>query len=266
MEALEHGKMMVGKRFVGAWEWDRTGGAFGRLYETYDAALRTLANFKAKQAELAGSRLLTKEGKTADLRTWVAGNAIPVLAKARKVTLSAVQREVEERRAKLAFDGPDKADVAGALLRQEIRAHIRAMDPAKRTATLMADDVSPDVAMAVMEAPAELSGVTRELRESLRDKAIEAAHPGETAAVRQIETALETTDRAVSAAEVEMATALGLTGREFSAWVQGSTANVEPARLRRGPDGVKVIDKNAEGQLVLRPPRGDELETGVFVA
>lgn len=50
----------------------------------------------------------------------------------------------------------DKADVAGALRRREMRAWVCGLDPAKRNAMLVAGEFSAEVVLALLELPAEI--------------------------------------------------------------------------------------------------------------
>jgi hypothetical protein len=135
----------------------------------------------------------------------------------------------------------------------------------------MADDIDPVAAAAIMEAPAVLSGVTDVQRERLTKKAMTSLHPEEAAEIGQMGEAIEAVERAMRAAEKEIAGALSLTSRDWTEFLDKSTpGDAEPPRLKRYGDEIKVI---VEGRSALtgqpsysaRPATPEEIELGVFI-
>lgn len=127
--------------------------------------------------EIVTDANLSDQGKKAAARKFLEENAAGALKKA----ASAIQR-AEVVKAKLrdeaAVSSIDKADLAGAVLRSEIRAWVRSLDEAKRAAMLTVhEDLDLTIAAAIQEAPAALSGVTQEQHERLCERAVLAYNP-----------------------------------------------------------------------------------------
>jgi hypothetical protein len=74
----------------------------------------------------------------------------------------------------LAFEGPDKSDVAGALRRMEIRAFLREMkgNDQKNYFARHGDNLPAEVAMAILEIPPEFSGVPKSRHDLMKTRAV----------------------------------------------------------------------------------------------
>lgn len=265
MKIHDYGRMTVGGGFVGAWQWaGREEPIFGTLRDAYDRALGAAAGFEAKRDEVKKSDKLTPKGIADELSNFARREVIPALAAATKVAIPAAKREIDKRRDLLVTEGPDKSDLVGALLRQEMRTYLRSLSTNERLAMLR--DPDPVIALAVIEAPAPLSGVTQETHGSLVEKAIEALHPGELAAVTAIEKATETTERATGATKSVVAKALQMSERDIDQWIENGKAEIEVPKLTRHDGVVKVIRKNATGELVATPATPEEIAIGEFAA
>ena len=266
MRVNSYGRMRVGNHYVGAWRWDgQEEPAFGRLRQTYDNLLKAVAGLKEKQAEISKSENLTPKGQALELRKWATAQALVPIAQAERVSLPVARRDVETRRRNLTTDTVDKTDVASAVLRQEIRAHIRSMNADERLRFLKKPEEI--VAQAVIEAPAYLTGVSKRMRSDIIEAAIEAAHPGELAAIKELEKALETTERALNAVGSELKIALSVTNKEFAAMIANTkAAGTEPPRLRRMFGGdVVCIKPDGKGGFIGPPATEEEIATGIFV-
>lgn len=87
------------------------------------------------------------------------------------------RREINRKRNTLLACGYTPANMAAALLQSEIRQYLRALNPAERDALL--ETAAPDVWLAVILAPAFLSGVSVESINALREKYVHAVHGDE---------------------------------------------------------------------------------------
>lgn len=265
MKIHEYGRMRIGDHFVGAWQWDsREGDTFKRLRGSYDSVLQAASGFVAKRTDLNKDDLMTPKGQAAELEKWLRQSGLPAIAQAERVILPAAKRDAEARRCSLTVAAPDKMDLAGAILRQELRAHIRALPSEKRTALL--SDPDPVVALAVTEAPAMLSGVTAQTHKRLTEKAIEALHPGELEAVVELEKAIETLERAVKATGAEIRSALNIAPKAFAQMLEGvKDAKTDVPQLKRYGDEIRVLTKNDKGEMISRPASAEEIQLGKFV-
>src|SRR5947209_17176085 len=116
-----------------------------------------------------------------------------------RTTIKRTKAEIAERRSKLKIEGPDKSDVAGAFRRMEIRTFLRDMKPDDQTKYFAnyGDDLPADVAMAVLEVPAEVAGVPKSRHDLLVARALEAQHGPEMAAIAELEDAVAVAESAV---------------------------------------------------------------------
>jgi hypothetical protein len=177
--------------------WGIMGPANAALTDVIDAGI-------AKADELKRDPAFTAIGRKQQLTSWFQATALPKL-KAVRSALAAAEAEVETTRAKMTVAQIDKSDVAGALLRGEIRTWLRGMDPAKRSTMLVMGSLPQATSLAILEAPAELSGVSAKEHARLQATVLESAHPAETAKIRAIE------EGAQALASVERAALMALT-------------------------------------------------------
>ena len=87
-------------------------------------------------------------------------------------------RDIATRRALLCHVEFDKADIASALQRQEIRARLSAMSEGERVNAITSH---PQLREAAFEGPAMLSGFTEEMRADLKRRLIFEEHPEQAA-------------------------------------------------------------------------------------
>lgn len=94
-----------------------------------------------------------------------------------KIDTDRAQREITRKRNTLLACGYTPVNIAAALLHSEIRQHLKALPPAERGALL--ESAAPDVWLAVILAPAFLSGVSAESLTALRQKYVHTVHADE---------------------------------------------------------------------------------------
>lgn len=174
---------------------------------------------KAKDAASAKGTL-NEKGVTESVREYASKHLAATLRQESK-RLEDGRKRLADRRRALTVPANDPTDIAGALLRQEIRQHILALDPAKRTALLTVDP-DPTALTAVFEAPSFLTGVGLEQRARAEAAFIESAHPTESAVLAEDTEALQVLELALEACRKEVREAMGLEEREFSKWLAAS--------------------------------------------
>jgi hypothetical protein len=97
--------------------------------------------------------------------------------KAGRNTIAKARDEAAELRKKVALPKPDPADMVGFLRRQEIRNRLAAMSDKDRGAFINRHArTNSDVGMAILELPAEFSGVLASDRDLLLEQTLEAEH------------------------------------------------------------------------------------------
>lgn len=260
--------MMIRGHFVGDFDWAAHAGnaTISTLSKAFKDASDIAMKVEERRSQIAQPGTLTHAGVKAEMVKWVQGEGASV-ARA-KVTMARVKREVEQRRSKLALQGPDKTDVAGALLRQELRSWLRGMQPSERVAMLSDPKVDRDIALAVLEAPAALTGVTETLRENMIESSLEKLHPDAMKEIAEIETAIEMVGNAVRAASKEIQSNLKisefetnelLAGIKFAKLIRETGLNEETGARE---DRFFVNDTE---KMVRRRATPDEIENGIIV-
>jgi hypothetical protein len=164
--------------YVGGWPLvhRRTQEWFGKQERSHIDAIALIEAISLKANEVKKSRDLTDSGKRKALRDWVKSTVVPKL-KAIESTRQSANNYGANKRAGLTVQPGDRTDVVAALLRQELRAYLRASPIAERAALLAMPEVDPNIAIAVMEAPIELSGVSADQRQRMEQRAVLAANP-----------------------------------------------------------------------------------------
>ena len=194
---------MTRGRYIRPFPTGSAPGPVAALAESYRALLAMPEASATRASEFASDQNLTPVGRKAALRSWAQSGPIEALRKAR-AALTAGDRAIAETRAKMNTALVDKGDFAGAVLRSDIRKWVNAMPPAQRSAMLATGEYDPQIAAAILEAPAALSGVSEKQHSALFNSETVAKHPEEAAIIAHIEEAMG----AVADADVATTSAL----------------------------------------------------------
>jgi hypothetical protein len=194
-------------------------------------SLLSIADAALAKAEAVGrDGNLTPKGRTAAMRDWLRAEGAAALRQGVAALKTADDRRAAIR-TKMAGAAIDKADVAGAMLRGEVRAWLRSLDPSKRTAMTLVDGLDPSIALAITEAPPELSGVTPEQRERLQTAALVALNPEAATELAEVESALEAVQSAMRAAKKTIQSAAGVASVEIDELLGGPSLGERLAAL-----------------------------------
>jgi hypothetical protein len=181
------------------WDFEtKPGTTLAKLEAAYLKSIDAVDALADRKANSAQSGKFTPDGLTDDALQYALNAAVPVFKQGRDAIKSA-RAEVAARREKITLQAPDKSDIAGALLRREIRDRLAGMDVKDRD-SFMSENVErmdPVVAEAILTAPAWLSGVAPSHRELLTDKALKAQHGDAIDQIRELERAIEVATSAV---------------------------------------------------------------------
>ena len=257
-------KTMHNGHYVGTFKWTGRKG-FEPLERAFGVALDAARKFREAAEAVKADPHLTATGQRGRLLEVAAKEPGMALAAARKARREALEM-VQAKRAELAHAGPDKSDLAGALLRQEVRGWLRGLPVSERTAMLMAGDLDPVAALAIAEGPHHLSGVTPEQRQRVLDAAIDAANPNATAELADLEAAAEVVANAESHLARTIADTAGLGPMEVDALAHRSDPPV--LREQKTFDGrpQMVLAKDPTAPTGWRPARKAEIASGVYEA
>lgn len=228
-----------GTAYVGHWTFDaRVNPHLGSLSQLYRHALgvhdRQHRDEIRRVSDAAAGRTSWKarvglEGPDEDLAVSAARfvkllrKDILELRKAPEVIAGARTYTQDLRKALSPTIDIEPTDTAGAIRRSELRRAIAAMPMGERTKFIRKGDMQ--VVTAVLEVPAELSGVGSEFWDKLYDKALEERHGDILAECRDTDAAAETVERAVSVANAllmsEAIAKLKMTGQDFQEFAAG---------------------------------------------
>lgn len=218
--------MNVVEQLKSRWQPEWTGRPdLARLHQAFIQTIHFIESVPNHRADLAKPGDLSAKGLNDAVRKSAAANVVPAL---RKVAWEAEKTAngIKNDRRKLAVPTPDKSDIVGALLRQELRTFLRGMEHGERVGVVMSDAAFLEAAM---EGPAALSGLTDKLRAELENRMIESAHG---AAVEAMDSAREAISLTESAVEFAVNTLRDECGFEhnkgaFNEWMAQASVEVE---------------------------------------
>jgi hypothetical protein len=141
--------------------------------------------------------------------------AVPTLHRARQ-TIKNAKAELSELKAKVKPLATDKTDLVSAMLRAEMRDWLRSKPQAERDKiTSDPEKLDPQIAQAVMEMPAALTGVSEMHRDALIQRAVQAEHGETIAQIEELERGIELAEKAVESSRYEIRKDTGLDQRTF---------------------------------------------------
>jgi hypothetical protein len=251
--------------YVGLWDIQgKPGSTVKRLEQVYLSALNGVDSIEARKAEALKSGRFTPDGARADALQFAAQQLSPVFHRG-KHQIAAAKREAAELRSKVKLQPTDKTDLVSAMLRAEMRDFLRTKPQAERDAYIRenAERLDPQMALAVMEVPAELSGISILQRDALIERALEAQHGEALKEVQELERGIEVAERAISLGREEIIKETEADPHQFNQLAEPYESRAGIAWLRKDGDKVIVVDLDRK---VRRQPTPEELETGAYFA
>ena len=197
--------------------WDR----FARLSTSARAAIDTAELLTNAAKKITGDEKLSPVGRTDAIRKA----AKEAAARLRAAEASAADELADLRadHAELAQVPVDKADLARAVLRMEIRQWLRAMPAGERVVILMGENADIAILDAALSGPPALAGLTPETVDTVRARYIELAHPNEAGNLAGGLEASEFAKSAIDIAKNDLRRAVSF-GRpdEFDRWYEAA--------------------------------------------
>jgi hypothetical protein len=239
-----------------------------RLRQTYLSALDAVDKVSARKADAVASGKFTEQGAADAVAQFALGELTPVFKRGRNV-IDAARREANSLRDKIKLQPADKADVVGALHRREMREFLRTMPDKQRNEYISKrrDNMDPSLALAIVEMPAEFSGVLEGDRNDLIDRALQAQHGEAMVHLKELEEAIEIAASAVETGRDELRHETRLSPAEFD-------QRAAPHEQKDKSLWLKTMVE--DGQLVVRYwdattsawPRAtpEQIEAGTFYA
>lgn len=233
-----------------------------------------LAEMYAEDASfIANNRDLSDEGRS-KARTANLKKAVRDLRDAR-APLQELQTRLETKRAAVEQPAFDKTDLAGVLNRQELRAALRSMSQADRSAILFGTNREIAFIDALLEQPAALSGMVtvgeRELYHKAQEERLEELFAPQLAEVRALESSIAEAKAIIDVARNDLRQTSGLNDLAFE-YVAGPIETKQNApwllKSKKGfgadvVDSVRVVELNGD-DATYREATADDLRDGVY--
>jgi hypothetical protein len=230
------------------------------------AVLQASESFATRAAAIKADAHLSVAGRNSKTEKLVRST----LRDLRDLTQAVDQRRaaLADVLAKIKPTSFDPTNVSSALLRQEMRAAVKAMSLAERAAILMGDQADAAFVDAVLEAPGLLSGVDANLYELVREQRLETLFSAESFEAQSLSTEIEEADAIVQIAKQDVATASGLQPYEFAALEKEIESRRDSPWLRKernmnGEDVTVVVPVNGGPA---RPATEAEIKDGQYFA
>lgn len=240
-----------------------------KLEAAYLAGLAAIDRVEARHAANKSDPRFTPDGVRDDLLNFVLNDdyVVPALHQGR-MAIKKARAEITDRRSNLTIESPDKADVAAAFRRMEIRTRLRELKPDELTQYFAryGDNLPTEVAQAVTELPPEYSGVPESRHDLLTERALNAQFGDAIAEIKEIEQGIEATESAIEAARSEVQQEVGIHDpAKFDALVRPIEAKIAAPWLRRsknssGAEEMHVVDLDRGVERLATP---EEIETGI---
>jgi hypothetical protein len=230
------------------WEFDaEPGSTLAALFErAYEPALAAIDKFDEHRSTAGASGRFTEAGLMQDAQQFALRELTPILHRGRQ-HVAAAKREIAEKRSKLTLQPIDRTDLVGEMRRAEMRAFLRSMPDDQRRSYVAAnlEHLDPEMALAIVSAPPELSGVLGSDRAVLVDRALAAQHGDAIKEVIELERAADIASFAVEAVRTEIARDVGVVDPvEFDRLAQPFEKGGDQPRLK------KFVERDGNGDQV----------------
>ncbi|BAV45843.1 Uncharacterized protein MLTONO_0940 [Mesorhizobium loti] len=205
-------------------EWSNRSDLSG-LNNAFSKALHFVETVPNTRSQLAKPGTLSEKGLNDAVRSLAAEKVVPELRRA-MWTAERAANGLKNELSRLAVPRQhDKTDIAGAMLRGEIRTMLRGMDSGERHGLIMSD---PMFLTAAFEGPAALSGMTEAMRTDLERRMIEQAHGPAIEAINSAKDAVDLTQAAIEMAVSAVKTEGAFDNDHFfGVWMATASAEVE---------------------------------------
>lgn len=243
---MKHGRALMN------FDWSsKTREPFTTMARAHQALLDAANGSQAKIEALSSSQDFTPQGRKSQMVDWLKQSGLPALKAAQDAIRKAESAKTSVRTLMdVLDDGQDKTDVGAAMVRAQTRDWLRGLEPSKRIAMLAMKDLEPTIALAIREAPAELSGVTRDQREAVEQRALLALHPDQAKQMEDLDAAVEALESTARMAVGTFGKSAGIGPMEIEVMMGGPTLSERiMARLTDDDDTDPAERPDDEGML-----------------
>ncbi len=261
-------------RTINPWMFDdavKRSETFAKLEQSCVAILAGIDDTEDHKAAAAKSGKFTPEGILADTLNFAATKVAPELRKAQRL-VEAARGEVAAKRAKLTLP-IDRSDAYGLARRAELRTYLRSR-PEDERRRIVADPagVDPELRLAIIEMPPELSGTMASDHQRLVDVALRTVHGEATfAEIAELEEAIPILETVLDAGKEEIAREAGVDLTKFDDVAKPYVQNIGAHWLRKfvedGKEVVRVFTPDANGRsATFQPATPEQIENGAYFA
>jgi hypothetical protein len=228
------------------------------------AVLQASESFATNAASVKADAHLSVAGRNAKIETQVRA----ALRDMRELSapLDAKRAQLADVLAKIRPASFDKLDMAGALLRQEMRGAVKGMSLSERAAILLGDHADVAFVDAVLEASPILSGLDSSLYEGVREQRLEGLFGAESLEAESLSTQIQESNAIFELARQDIEGASGLQPYEFAALAKAVAERKDAVWLKRerdmnGAERVIVLEPKSAKTRLAEP---DDLRDGKF--
>ena len=188
-----------GARLIEPWVFPENAKHLAKLERAFFDALESVDEVEDRKTQAKQSGTFTDEGVLADTLRFAASKLAPKLKRA-KLAVERAREELKAKRAKLTLP-VDKSDVYGLQRRAELRTYLRGLPEKERRAIgANFENLDPEMALAIREMPAALSGMLESDHQRLLDRALQVKHGDAIGEIADLEAGIAIAEGALVAA------------------------------------------------------------------
>ncbi|AFL53991.1 hypothetical protein ABIE78_006382 [Sinorhizobium fredii] len=230
---------MITSRYRDEWRKDV---GMNRITASVDAPIMAIERLETKLADLRKSNRFSPAGLMEEMKAFAGKDAAPVIRKAGHV-VDDFRRGFDQSKANLKVPKPDKSDVAGAILRMDVRNWLKSLNRGELAAVLMAKDAPEEVLLAAYEVPPAMIGADKKFMDDVQEKLIEIHHAPVLKQIDDVSEAVTIANNVVQVTLMDMAKCLMFDQRDrtFRDWFDHVSVEVdrqvEAERLQKQQTG-----------------------------
>jgi hypothetical protein len=164
---------------------------------TVELAGRAADGFRQKAADIRGDKRYSAEGHREQVKAAAEIGPVQFFSQIKKQA-AGDRHALNSRKSEFELKPPNRADLVGAVERQEIRTFLRSLKPHEAMRLALED---PSIAQAALHAPRQLSGLPEDIFDRIRDAELERQFGPELKILGQESEELDLLDAAISIAE-----------------------------------------------------------------
>ncbi|AWI58629.1 hypothetical protein [Sinorhizobium fredii] len=230
---------MITRRYRDEWRQDI---GMNRITAALDGPIMAIDRLEAKLADLRKSDRFSATGMAEEMKAFASKDTATVIRKAGHV-VDDVREGLQRSKAKMKVPKPDKSDVAGAILRMDVRNWLKSLNRGELAAVLMAKDAAEEILLAAYEVPPAMIGSDKEFMDSIQERLLEIHHAPVLKQIAEIDEAITLANNVIQVSLFDMQKALMFDKQDqaFRQWFDYVSRDVdrefEADRLREQQTG-----------------------------